>query len=148
MRFAAMWIRREVGGECVHWFWLKWNCFVLWPFVRFQQKLQKRASRTSAHIYRHLVYHIDLVFVSFASLFHFASQNIEHISLAALPLAFLLFYHSRHSILSVCIVPRTCCVCMPCAQALLFSFFVVSSARIWTVSRSMIYGTVHKPWKI
>lgn len=57
-RCEAMWMLVLCGAVI----WLKWNCFGLWPLERLQQK---RASRTSAHIYCHPLYHrIDLVLVS------------------------------------------------------------------------------------
>lgn len=160
--------------------WLKWNCFGLWPLERLQQK---RASRTSAHIYCHPLYHrIDLVLVSGIGL-RIASLSAFLKTSTIFPFCFCQWHFSfpiifvissvrciariRLSLCSIVCYVVTECVRTSTTQRVWFLFFFssffsnshspsssssssfsfsfTSLARIWTASRCMIYGTVHKP---
>lgn len=127
--------------------WLKWNCFALWPFVHFQQKTeQKRASRTSAHIYCHLVYHIDLVFVSFFafSLLSFSLLlKISTIFPSPMASASFVFYHFRHSVSVHRLFEYVVSVALPKPGIhVLFFFSALSSPS----SRLLVFELLVVPW--
>lgn len=97
------------------------------------ENLQKRASRTSAHIYCHLVYHIDLVFVSFfafslhsVSLFLSLLLKTSTIFPSPLASASFVFYHFRHSV----------------SVHRLFEYVVSVAAQAWHTSSLFLFFSV------